>query len=132
MEGDQFENSLQRVFSESYCTHIPRKFVETIPQNISGDCGFVLDAKNRSKLLEKCRNARTWKRDSKTKSKNFNNIRYSNCSGSHKYLIEDCEFFVEYKFANQLKFDKDFVCIFCGGTGKKLTALQENTLQSTI
>ena len=28
--------------------------------------------------------------------------------------------FVEYKFANQLKFDKIFVCIFCGAIGKKI------------
>ena len=66
MEGDQFENSLQRVFSESYLAH-PRKFVETIPQNINGDCVFILNPQNRSKLLEKCRNARPWKRDSITK-----------------------------------------------------------------
>ena len=71
MEGDQLENSLQRVFSESYGVHIPRKFVETIPQNINGDCVFALNARNRSKLLEKCRETRPWKRDSKTKWKIF-------------------------------------------------------------
>ena len=47
MEGDQFENSLQRVFSESYWPHIPHKFEETIPQNMNGDCVFVLNAQNR-------------------------------------------------------------------------------------
>ena len=101
IKGDQFENSLQRVFNESerIC-----EFVETIPQNLNGDCVFVLNAQNKSKILEKCRNARPWKRDSKTKQKNFNNIRYRNCSGSHKCLSEDCKFFLEYKFANQLKF----------------------------
>ena len=82
MEGDQFENSLQRVFSELYWAHIPRKFVEKIPQNIYGDCVFVLNAQNRSKHLEKCRDARPWKHDSKTKWKNCNNVRYRNCSGS--------------------------------------------------
>ena len=71
MEGKKFGNSLQRVFSESYWAHIPRKFVETIPQNIIGDCVFVLNARNRSKLLEKCRDARPWKRDSKTKWKKY-------------------------------------------------------------
>ena len=59
---------------------------------------FVLNAQNRSKL-------------------------YKNYSGSHKYLNEDCEFFVEYKFANQVKFDKNFVCIFCGATRKKIDCL---------
>ena len=123
MEGDQFENSLQRFFSELYWAQIPRKFVETIPQNTYGDCVFVLNAQNRSKYLEKCRDARPWKHDSKTKWKNFNNVRYRNCSGSHKCLNEDCEFFVEYKFANQLKFDKNFVCIFCEAVGKKIDCL---------
>ena len=81
---------------------------------------FVLNAQNRSKLLEKCRDARPWKRDSKTKWKNFNNVRYRNCSGSHKCLNKDCKFFVECNFANQLKFHKNFVCIFCGAIGKKI------------
>ena len=92
MEGDQFENFLQRVFSESCWAHIPRKFAETIPQDINGDCVFVLNAQSRSKHLEKCPDARTWKCDSKTKWKNFNNVRYRNCSGSHKCLNEDWEF----------------------------------------
>ena len=105
MKGDQFKNSLQRDFNESYWAHIPRNFVETIPQNINGNCVFVLNTQNRSKPLEKCRDARPWKRDSKTKWKNFNNVRYRNCSGSHKCLNKDCEFFVEYKFDNQLKLD---------------------------
>ena len=35
-------------------------------------------------------------------------------------MNEDCGFFVEYKFVNQLKFDKNFACIFCGATGKKI------------
>ena len=79
----------------------------------------VLNAQNRLKHLEKCRDARPWKCDSKTKWKNFNNVRYRNCSGSHKCLNKDCEFFVEYKFANQLKFEKKFVYAFCGAIGKK-------------
>ena len=40
---------------------------------------------------------------------------YRNCSGSHKCLNE---FFVEYKFANLSKFDKNFVRIFCEAVGK--------------
>ena len=120
MKGDQFKNSLQRDFNESYWAHIPRNFVETIPQNINGNCVFVLNTQNRSKPLEKCRDARPWKRDSKTKWKNFNNVRYRNCSGSHKCLNKDCKFFVECNFANQLKFHKNFVCIFCGAIGKKI------------
>ena len=56
----------------------------------------------------------------KANGKNINNIRCRNCSGSHKCLNEDCEFFFEYKFANQLKFDKNFVCIFRGAVGKKI------------
>ena len=81
---------------------------------------FVLNAQNKSKLLEKFRDARPWKCDSKTKWKNFNNVRYRNCSGSHKCLNEVCKFFVEYKFTNQLKFDKNFVCIFRRTIGKKI------------
>ena len=34
-------------------------------------------------------------------------------------MNEDCEFFVEYKIVNQLKFDKNFVCIFCGAIGNR-------------
>ena len=120
MEGDQFENSLQRFFSDSYWAYISPRFAETIPQNINGDCLFVLNAQNRLKHLEKCRDARPWKRDSKTKWENFNNVRYRNYSGSHKCLNKDCEFFVEYKFANQLKFEKKFVYVFCRATGKKI------------
>ena len=120
MEDVQFENFLQRVFSESYWADTPRKFTEAIPQNINGDFVFILNPQNRLKLLEKCRSAKPWKCDSKTKWKNLNNVRYTNWSSSHKCLSEDCEFFIEYKFANQLKFDKNCVCIFCGAIGKKI------------
>ena len=58
IEGGQFKNSSQRVFSESYWAYIRRKFAETIPQNINGDCVFVLNAQNRLKPLKKCRDAR--------------------------------------------------------------------------
>ena len=34
-------------------------------------------------------------------------------------MNEDCEFFLEYKVVNQLKFDKNFVCIFCGAIGNR-------------
>ena len=78
MEDDQFENFLQRVFSESYWADTPRKFTEAIPQNINGDFVFILNPENRLKLLEKCRSARPWKCDSKTKWKNLNNVRYTN------------------------------------------------------
>ena len=35
-------------------------------------------------------------------------------------MKNDCKFFVEYKFANQLKLDKNLVRIFCGAIGKKI------------
>ena len=38
-------------------------------------------------------------------------------------MNEDCEFFVEYKFANQVKFDKNFTCIFCRAIKKKIDCL---------
>ena len=50
MEGEQFENSLQRVFNEFYWTYISHKFVETILQNINCDCVFIMNAKKRSKF----------------------------------------------------------------------------------
>ena len=52
MEDDQFENFLQRVFSESYCADTRRKFTEAIPQNINGDFVFILNPQNRLKLLK--------------------------------------------------------------------------------
>ena len=81
---------------------------------------YVLKASNKSKLLEKCRDARPWQRGSKTKWKNYDSVRYTKCSGSLQCPNENCDFFIQYKFVNQLKFDKNSVCTFCGENGKQI------------
>ena len=70
------------------------------------------------KGMQSVRDGRRWKKSSQTRWNGFENVRYSDCSGSYKCINSTCDFKKEYGVVNRTHFDKTRICSICGCTGK--------------
>ena len=92
--------------------------VQKIPNDINGKGAYEIkrDANSGSRMSQ-VRDGRRWKKDSQTKWSGFDDVRYSDCSGSHQCLNSDCDFRKEYGIINRSHFDKMNMCGICNAPG---------------
>ena len=128
------DNHGDRVINSNTLKKLPLQEVDRVPTDIDGACGYSLSASSLASLHEKCRDGRPWKKDSGTKWKDYDKVRYKNCKGSLKCPNLHCVFLVQYLTENQLKFDKNQMCTLCGAQGgpyvcavRKYTAIKDVT-----
>ena len=91
--------------------------VDKVPCDIDGLCVYSVTATTRINMLEKCRDGRPWKHDSRTTWSSYDTVRYKNCGGGYKCPNFDCQYFKQFSNQNQIKFDKYKVCSICGAIG---------------
>ena len=84
----------------------------SLPSGIDGKCVFVVKAKMRSILLNKIKDSRPWKHDSRTNWKNYETVRYRKCRGQLKCQNSNCVFIQQYGEENRLRFDKKNVSLY--------------------
>ena len=126
------DNHGNRVINSNTLKKLPLQEVYRVPSDIDGACAYSLSASSLASLHEKCRDGRPWKKDSGTKWKDYDKVRYKNCKGSLKCSNLHCAFLVQYLTENQLKFDKNQMCTLCGAQGvpyccaaRKYTAIKD-------
>ena len=84
---------------------------------------YVISDKERHKLLEKCRDGRKWKRDSRTKWEGFDSVRYRDCHGGYYCPNNECNYRNDFdNVPNYLHF-KDERYNICGATGIPVACL---------
>ena len=78
-------------------------------------CSRRLQGKWWDVLHNRSKDGRPWKsRDSQTKWREFDSVRYKNCNGQLKCTNTECAKFTETGMPNRLEFSKDGMCNFCG------------------
>ena len=107
----------QRVFTKDYWRNVHMRTVDKLPYNINGLSAYSLQVGTRMALLEKCRDGRPWKHDSRSKWCDYDSVRYKDCSGGFVCPNLDCPILQEFGFQNNLKFDKMKSCTTCGAIG---------------
>ena len=119
------------VISKDAWQRVSMQHVEKLPCDVDGLSLYSLYSDSRPSLLEKCRDGRPWKRDTKTNWRGYENVRYRNCGGSPSCPNSECRFIKEFGSKNRLKFDRSNVCNVCGALGeliqcpaRKYTALK--------
>lgn len=96
---------------------------QSLPFDINGLAAYSLKAPNRAELLQKCRDGRPWKNDTRTKWSGYDSVRYKNCNGSLSCPNLDCIFIQKFQERNRLRFDKSKTCTLCGAVGKLIPCL---------
>ena len=94
--------------------------VEKIPFDIDGKKVYHVTAQTRTKLLEKLKDGRQWKKDSRTTWSDFKEVRYRNCYGGYACPNVDCNYLLQFGKPNKVNFEKDGTCKTCWATGKKI------------
>ena len=61
-----------------------------------------------------------WQQNSRTKWRNFDSVRYKNCSGGLICPNYQCPYREKFSLANQINFEKNRLCSLCGATGEKV------------
>ncbi|XP_028408652.1 uncharacterized protein LOC114531204 [Dendronephthya gigantea] len=93
--------------------------VKTIPGNIDGLRVYEItksgEAMTKTSMV---RDGRKWKKSSQTRWVGYDNVRYSDCSGSYMCTNSACEFRKEYGVINKTHFDRKKNCSVCGSAGK--------------
>ena len=110
----------QKTIGKDYWKHVHIRKVEQLPTDINGRNVYHLRANNRLVLLEKCRDGRPWKHDSRTKWSGYDTVRYRDCSGGFGCPNPGCEFIKQFGNANKLRFDKNKSCTICGAIGNSV------------
>lgn len=68
--------------------------------------------------MSNTRDGRPWKKDSQTQWNGFDDVRYSDCSGSYECVNSNCDFKIEYGIINRTQFDKKSnICRICRTPG---------------
>ena len=81
---------------------------------------YKVTAKTRTKLLEKLKDGRQWKKDSRTTWSDFKEVRYRDCYGGYTCPNVDCNYLLQFGKPNKVNFEKDGTCKTCWATGKKI------------
>ena len=93
------------------------KRVDQIPFNIDGTKCYEIVRKNRWYVLNKSRDGRLWKRDSKSKWTGYKSVRYCDCRGGYSCPNINCAFFLQFDKPNRVKFDKAGTSMICSAIG---------------
>ena len=72
------------------------KRVDQIPFNIDGTKCYEIVGKNRSDVLNKLRDGRPWKRDSRSNWTGYKSVRYRDCRGGSSCPNVNCTFFLQF------------------------------------
>ena len=98
--------------------------VEKIPFDIDGKKVYQVTAHTRAKPLEKLKDGRQWKKDSKTTWSEFKEVQYKDCYGGYTCLKVDCNCLLQFGKLNKVNFEKDGACKTCWATGKKINVFR--------
>ena len=71
----------------------------------------------RAQLLQKLKDGRPWKKDSRTTWSGYKTVCYRDCSGSFTYPNTECTYFIQYERVNKVHFDKNGVSKICSIQG---------------
>ena len=110
----------QKVLTIDTWSNISPKEVGNIPYDIDGLCVFVVKDDSNTKIQEKCKDGRPWQQNSRTKWRNFDSVRYKNCSGGLICPNYQCPYREKFSLANQINFEKNRLCSLYGATGEKV------------
>jgi len=107
-----------KVLGEVTWRNVQSQVVTKVPFNIDGLSSFSIKGSCRADTLQRCRDGRPWKPDTRTKWSGYDVVRYKNCNGSLCCPNLQCPFAIKFKEANRLKFDKSSrSCNICGAIG---------------
>ena len=101
-----------------------KQFHNYLPYNINGTVSYKAVASTRAKLLQRMKDVRPWKKDSRTTWSGYETVQYRNCSGSFTCVITESVSFFQYDKANNVHFTKT-------GTYKKCLDKNNNIFQTT-
>eukprot|EP00112_Aurelia_sp_Birch-Aquarium-sp1_P005421 Seg1616.2 transcript_id=Seg1616.2/GoldUCD/mRNA.D3Y31 product="hypothetical protein" protein_id=Seg1616.2/GoldUCD/D3Y31 len=107
----------QIVFSRNVWLKCPLQTVDEVPNNIDKLSCYSLHSNSRGELLDKCRDGRPWKHDTRTKWAGYDTVRYKNCNGMPLCPNSECLFKREFGTENRLRFDRSNKCTICGAMG---------------
>ena len=93
------------------------KRVDQIPSNMDGTKRYEIVGKNRSDVLNKSRNGRPWRRDSRSKWTGYKSVRYCDCRGGCSYPNINGAFFLQFHEPNRVNFDKVEISVTCTAIG---------------
>ena len=99
---------------------VPIEQVKNIPEDIDGLRVYEITQSGKAvKGMPRLRDGRRWKKSSQTRWSGYNNVRYSDCSGSYRCINSACNFKREYGVVNRTHFDKmTKTCSICGSAGQ--------------
>ena len=103
--------------------------VEKIPLDINGKNVYQVTAQTRTKLLEKLKDGRQWKKDSRTTWSDFKEVRYRECYGGYTCPNVDCNYLLQFGKPNKVNFEKDWTCKTCWATGKIYSCFYNKSFQ---
>lgn len=106
------KKTLKDIFME-----LDSEIVSRLPQDIDGLKSYEIKASSRAQLLQKLKDGRPWKRDSRATWTRYDTVRYRDCSGSRTCPNTECAFFQQYKKANKVHFLKAGECKICSIQG---------------
>ena len=109
----------QKVLTIDTWSNISPKEVDNIPYDIDGLCLFVVKDDISTKIQEKYKDGHPWQQNSRTIWRNFDSVRYKNCSGGLICPNYQCPYRGKFSLANQINFEKNRLCSLCGATGEK-------------
>ena len=91
--------------------------VNQLPYDINGTKVYEVRGSSRAQLLQKLKDGRPWKKDSRTTWSGYKTVRYRDCSGSFTCPNTECAYFIQYERVNKVHFDKNGVCKICSIQG---------------
>ena len=81
---------LNRVYGKQRWKRMKRTRIDRVPYDINGKCAYSIKARSRSLLLERCKDGRPWKKNTRTKWAGYERVRYKDCKGSLRCPNVDC------------------------------------------
>ena len=111
------------------------KRADQIPFSIDGTKCYEIVGKNRLDVLNKSRDGRPWKRDTRSNWTGYKSVRYCDCRGGFSCPNINCTFLLQFDEPNRVNFDKAGACMICSAIGdfeKCSTRKYVATLQDDI
>ena len=93
------------------------KRVNQISFNIDGTECYEIVRKNRSDVLNKSRDGRPWKRDTRSNWTGHKSVKYRDWRSGFSCLNINCAFFLQFDEPNRADFDKAGTCMICSAIG---------------
>ena len=109
---------IRKCLKTSWWNKRRKQFHNYLPYNIDGTVSYKAVASTRAKLLQRLKDVRPWKKDSRTTWSGYETVQYRNCSGSFTCVITESVSFFQYDKANNVHFTKT-------GTYKKCSIQEE-------